>query len=289
MSLTWTALTTAPERVAAEALGAALESMPAPPTGVGVFEIEDGSGTWEIGAYFDRRPDEATLDLLAAAWGARPFAVSKLEPRDWVAQVRRELSPVEAGRFLVYGAHDAHRAPRHRIGLLVEAAMAFGTGHHATTQGCLLALDRLARRARRPRRVADVGAGTAVLAMAAAKLWRAPCVATDIDAVAAATARANVRANGVAGLVRTGAGAGFRAAALREGPRFDLIFANILARPLKRLAPDMARRTAPGGRVILSGVLTRQWRGVEAVYRAHGYRREAVLLRGDWAALTLRR
>jgi ribosomal protein L11 methyltransferase len=206
-----------------------------------------------------------------------------------VAQVRRELSPVAAGRFLVYGPHDAHRAPIHRVGLLVEAAMAFGTGHHATTQGCLVALDRLARTMRRPRRVADVGAGTAVLAMAAVKLWRRPAVASDLDAVATMTARVNARANGVAPLIRCVTGPGLRPAQLRAGPRFDLVFANILARPLRRLAPAMARRVAPGGRVILSGILVRQAKGVEAVYRAHGFRREAALAAGDWATLTLRR
>jgi ribosomal protein L11 methyltransferase len=142
---------------------------------------------------------------------------------------------------------------------------------------------------RRPRRVADVGCGTAVLAMGAAKLWRRPVVATDIDAVATATARANARANGVAPCVLTATAAGFRTPALRAGPRFDLIFANILAKPLKRLAPDMARRAAPGGRVILSGVLLRQAKGVEALYRAHGFRREATLAIGEWATLTLRR
>jgi ribosomal protein L11 methyltransferase len=286
---TWTALTTLPARPEAEALGLGLEAMPEPPTGVGVFEIEDGSGIWEVGAYFDRRPDEAALALLAAAWGARPFAVSRLEPRDWVAQVRRELSPVSAGRFLVYGSHDRDRAPIHRVGLLVEAAMAFGTGHHATTQGCLVALDRLARRMRRPRRVADVGAGTAVLGMAAAKLWRRPVVASDVDAVATMTARANARANGVAPLVRCATGPGFRPRPLREGRRFDLVLANILARPLRRLAPDMARRVPPGGRVILSGILARQAKGVEALYRAHGFRREAALTMSDWVTLTLRR
>lgn len=285
----WTALTTLDGRAPAEALGAALEEMPVAPTGVGVFEVEDGSGLWEVGAYFAERPDEVALALLAAAHGSRPFAVSKLDDRDWVAQVRRELSPVRAGRFLVYGGHDARRVDVTDIGLLVEAAMAFGTGHHATTQGCLIALDRLSRRFPRPRRVADVGCGTGVLAMAAAKLWRVPCVAADIDAVAGETARANVRANGVSPWVRTGVGAGFQPAALREGAPFDLVFANILARPLKRLAPEMRRRTVRGGAAILSGLLTRQAPGVEAVYRAWGFRREARLVIGEWTTLTLRR
>lgn len=167
--------------------------------------------------------------------------------------------------------------------------MAFGTGHHATTQGCLMALDRLARGGFRPRRVADVGAGTGVLAMAAAKLWRVRAVASDIDAVATATARANAAINGVGPLVRCATGAGFRAAALREGPAFELVFANILARPLKRLAPDMAVRVAPGGRAILSGLLDAQAPGVEAVWRGWGFSRAARLRVNGWTTLTLRR
>ncbi|TVQ56503.1 MAG: 50S ribosomal protein L11 methyltransferase [Rhodobacteraceae bacterium] len=286
---TWTALAVAPERAAAEALGAALEALSPAPTGVGVFEIEDGSGLWEVGGYFQAPPDGLALDLLSAAWGARPFVVSKLPERDWVAAVRRELSPVRAGRFVVYGEHDADRISPHLIGLRIEAAMAFGTGHHATTQGCLIALDRLSRRMTPPRRVADVGCGTGVLAMAAAKLWRRPATASDIDPVATATARANARANRMGPLVRVACAPGFRTPALREGPPFDLIFANILARPLARLAPDMARRAAPGGRVILSGILDRQAPATEAVYRAWGFRLEDRVRLAGWTALTLRR
>ena len=286
---TWTALATLPGRVAAEALAEAMEALDPAPTGVGAFEIEDGSGLWEVGGYFEAAPDEVGLALLAAAHGAGGFAVSKLPETDWVAQVRRELSPVFAGRFVVHGGHDAERVPPNLIGLRIEAAMAFGTGHHETTRGCLLALDGLARRGFRPRRVADVGCGTAVLAMAAAKLWRAPCVASDIDPVAVATARANAAANQVPREVRVAGGAGFRAAVLRERPRFDLIFANILARPLRRLAPDMAARTAPGGRIVLSGVLTRQAAGVEGVYRAWGFAPERRIRLGQWTTMAMRR
>jgi ribosomal protein L11 methyltransferase len=286
---TWTALTTAPVKAQAEALGAALESLDPAPTGVAVVEIEDGSGLWEIGGYFLRQPDGVALALLAAVHGAAPFAVSKLDDRDWVAQVRRELAPVDAGRFLVHGAHDAGRIPRNRVGLLVEAAMAFGTGHHATTRGCLVTMDRLARRGLRPRHVADVGCGTAVLAMGAARIWRRPVVASDIDPVATATARANARVNAAGPLVRVATAPGLRHALLGRGPRFDLVFANILARPLKRLAPDMARRLAPGGRVVLSGMLDRQAPGVEAVYRGWGFRRDMAFRESGWTTLALRR
>jgi ribosomal protein L11 methyltransferase len=285
----WTALTTTDARAEAEALGAALENLDPAPAGVGVFEIEDGSGRWEVGGYFAAKPDEVALMVLAMAWGAAPFAVSKLPPKDWVAHVRRELSPVRAGRIVVHGGHDDGVATPPTIGLRIEAAMAFGTGHHATTVGCLLALQELAKKHGRPRRVADIGCGTGVLAMAAAKIWRVGAVASDIDPVATDTARANAVANGVGPLLRVVTAPGFNHPALRTGPRFDLICANILARPLKRLAPMMAARCAPGGALVLSGILDRQAAGVEAVYRAHGFGRLASLRIGEWATLTLRR
>ena len=285
---TWTALTTLPGKDAAQELADAMERLSPEPTGVGVFEIEDGSGLFEVGGYFESRPDMAGLAVLAALHGAADFSVSRVEDRDWVAQVRRELHPVHAGRFTVYGAHDSHRVGPERIGLRIEAAMAFGTGHHGTTRGCLLLIDRLARIGVQPRRVADIGCGTAVLAMAAARVWRARCVATDIDPVAAATARENVRANGLTPWIVTGTATGFRHKALRDAAPFDLICANILAGPLKRLAPEIARHLAPGGRTILSGLLKDQAKGVEAVFGGHGMLCEARVVLGDWVSLMLR-
>lgn len=285
---TWTAMTTLPGGAAAEALGEALERLAPAPTGVGVFEIEDGSGRWEVGGYFEAPPDVTGLAVLAAVHGAAAFAVSQVEERDWVAQVRRELHPVHAGRFTVYGAHDAHAVGPERIGLRIEAAMAFGTGHHATTRGCLLLIDRLARAGVRPRRVADIGCGTAVLAMAAARVWRVPCTATDIDPVAASTARENVNANRLGPWITTGCGAGFRHPALRRATPVDLVCANILAGPLKRLAPEIARHLAPGGRAVLSGLLRGQAAGVEIVFRGHGMRRVDRVALGDWISLMLR-
>ncbi len=140
---TFTALTTLPGEAAALALSEAVEKMQPEPTGVGVFEIEDGSGLWEVGVYFLEPPNEGILDMLALAFGAKPFVMSELPEIDWVAKVRRELSPVEAGRFFVYGSHDADKVPAGRIALQIEATVAFGTGHHGTTLGCLRAFDRL--------------------------------------------------------------------------------------------------------------------------------------------------
>lgn len=285
--VTWTALSTLPGEDAAAALGAAMEGLDPAPTCIGALDLEDGSGLWEVGGYFCARPDEAGLALLAAVYGARPFAVSRVEDRDWVAQVRRELTPVDAGRFTIYGAHDAHRVGPHRIGLRIEAAMAFGTGHHGTTRGCLLLFEDWIRRGARPACVADLGCGTGVLAMAAAKSLRIPGVATDIDPIAVATARRNIEVNGLAPWLLTACAAGLRNPLLGRRAPYDLIFANILAAPLKRLAPDIAAHLAPGGSAILSGLLSAQAPGVEAVYRGHGLHREARVVLGDWTSLRL--
>ena len=286
---TWTALTTLSGQEAAEALAEAMERLEPAPVGVGVMEIEDGSALREVGGYFQEPPDETGLAVLAAAFDARPFVVSRVDERDWVAQVQRELTPVEAGRFVIHGAHDAHRIPPNRLGLRIEAAMAFGTGHHGSTRGCLLLLERLIRRGIRLRRVADIGCGTGVLAMAAARAWRVPVVATDIDPVAVWTARENVAANRLTPWVRVGEAPGFRRALIRGAAPYDVVFANILAAPLKRMAPEMARHLTPGGRAILSGLLRAQARGVEAIYAGHGLVREDRVDLGEWTSLTLRR
>ncbi|MEO1798489.1 MAG: 50S ribosomal protein L11 methyltransferase, partial [Pseudomonadota bacterium] len=250
---TFTALTTLTGRSEAEALGEAMERLTPEPTGVGVFEVEDGSGVWEVGGYFVEPPDAGGLDLLAAAFAAQPFVVSELPEVDWVAHVRRELAPVTAGRFFVYGSHDADKVPAGAEPLLIEAAMAFGTGHHGTTKGCLEAFDALLEGGARFERVADIGCGTAVLAMAAKRVWpEADVVASDIDAVAVEVATANLAANGMSGAVQCVEAEGFDHPAL-NGP-FDLIFANILKGPLVDLAGPMAQATAANGQVILSGL-----------------------------------
>ena len=286
---TFTALTTIAGAEAAEALGEALERLEPEPAGIGVSEVEDGSGLWEVGGYFEDRPDGAALDLLAAAFGARPFTVSELPDTDWVAKVRRELAPVEAGRFFVYGSHDADKVPEGVLSLLIEAAMAFGTGHHGTTKGCLIAFDRLLAAAPPPARVADVGAGTAVLAMAAAKAGCRDIVAGDIDPVAVEVAAANVAANGLAGRVICVEAAGFAHPAFDAVTPADLVFANILKGPLIDLAPEMARRVASGGHAILSGLLTDQGAGVAELYARHGFNQVHRDDIGDWTCLTLRR
>ncbi|RWR29596.1 50S ribosomal protein L11 methyltransferase [Sinirhodobacter populi] len=286
---TFTAFATLGDRDNADTLAELVEDLDPAPYGVGVFEIEDGSQRWEIGAYFLERPDDLVLDLLAAAHGATPFVISELPETDWVAHVKRELTPVVAGRFFVYGSHDADKVPADSVPLLIEAAMAFGTGHHGTTLGCLTALDALERAGVRAHKVADIGCGTAVLAMAAAKLWPETVLASDIDPVAVDTAAANVKANGLAGRVTCIEAAGFAHPDLLAGAPYDLIFANILKAPLISLAPDMGRHCAPGGHVILSGILNEQADEVAAAYEAQGFATVSRKEYGDWTTLAMRR
>ncbi|MDA5093367.1 50S ribosomal protein L11 methyltransferase [Aliiroseovarius sp. KMU-50] len=284
---TWTALTTLSGQDAADALGLAMETLSPEPTGIGIFEVEDNSGLWEVGGYFTEQPDHAGLALLARLHGAKDFTVSELPEIDWVAHVKRELAPVEAGQFYVHGDHDTDTLPEGKVGLLIEAAMAFGTGHHGTTLGCLRALDRLAGQGFVGENVADIGCGTAVLAMAAAKIWPNPVLASDIDEVAVDVAKANVAANGLVGRVNCVEAAGFDAPELREAAPFDLVFANILKGPLIGLAPDMGQSIRRGGYAILSGILNPQADEVISVYQQNGFNlvsRDEIV---DWTTLIL--
>lgn len=284
---TFSALTTLAGKDRADALGEALEALVPEPIGVGVIEIEDGSGLWEVGGYFDEKPDIAALALLALVHGAKDFAVSELPEVDWVAHVRRELAPVAAGRFWLYGSHDAESVPAGVEPLLVEAAMAFGTGHHGTTLGCLRALDRLITAGKTPTPVADIGCGTAVLAMAAARIWPGTVIASDIDPVAVEVAEANALANGLSGRLQCVEAAGLDHPDIAAAGPYGLIFANILKGPLIALAPDIAAALKPGGFAILSGLLNEQAAEVLAAYAAQGlaeHDREAI---GDWTTLCL--
>ncbi|WP_170465582.1 50S ribosomal protein L11 methyltransferase [Ruegeria arenilitoris] len=284
---TFTALTTLTGKKAAEGLGEAMERLEPEPTGVGVFEVEDGSGLWEVGGYFTETPDETALAVLAAAFEAKPFVVSVLPETDWVAHVRRELAPVEAGRFFVYGSHDADKLPEGRIPLLIEAAMAFGTGHHGTTLGCLKALDHLLNQGFTASKVADIGCGTAVLAMAAARVWDGDIIASDIDEVAVDVAEANLKANGMAGQVRCVEAAGFDHPELKALAPYDLIFANILKGPLVALSPEIAANLRVGGYAILSGILNEQADDVVSVYLQNGFNLDKTNQIGEWTTLIL--
>jgi ribosomal protein L11 methyltransferase len=287
---TYSALTTLPGEEAAQSLASAMERMDPEPTGVGVFEIEDGSGLWEVGAYFLEAPDQVMLEVLATAFGAKPFALSELPEVDWVAHVRRELSPVDAGRFFVFGSHDADKIPAGRVPLQIEATVAFGTGHHGTTLGCLEAFDRLLTDGWRPAKVADIGCGTAVLAMAAAAtLPDAQIIASDIDQVAVDVAEANVAINNLQGRIECLEAAGLAHRRIVAAAPYDLIFANILKGPLIELAPAISTHLATGGRAILSGLLAVQADSVTAAYVAAGLCLQSRDDIGEWSTLVLQR
>ncbi len=287
---TFTALTTLLGRDKAEALGEALEALTPEPTGVGVFELEDGSGLWEVGGYFQAPPDAAGLALLSAIHGARDFVVSELPEVDWVAKVKRELSPVEAGRFFVYGSHDADKVPTGSVPLLIEASMAFGTGHHGTTQGCLQLLEKAIGLGFAPNTVLDLGCGTAVLGMAAARVWpEARVLASDIDRVAVEVAEANVGANRLRGHVECLEAEGLDHPRIAASAPFDLIFANILKGPLIRLCPRITDALSQGGYVILSGILNEQRQEIADVYTSSGNSVVESLIIGDWSSIMLRK
>ncbi|MEO1638386.1 MAG: 50S ribosomal protein L11 methyltransferase [Pseudomonadota bacterium] len=286
---TYAALTTITGEDAAYALAEMLEDVTPKPTGVGVFEIEDGSGLWEVSAYFTERPDAGALAVLSALHKAKPFNISDVPDVDWVSKVQRELAPVIAGRFFVYGSHDADKVPADAVPLLIDASMAFGTGHHGTTKGCLEAFDHLLNEGFAGRNILDVGCGTAVLAMAAAKVLPNSVWASDIDPTAIEVAEANVQSNDLVGRVNCRVAAGFDAAEIKENGPFDLIFANILKPPLIALAPEMATNTAEGGYAILSGILNEQADEVAEVYARNRFNLVRSSSIVEWTTLMMRK
>ena len=261
-----------------------------------VFETDDpwpgGGKAWLMEAYFGWAPDEAAIRALVAAASdegtARSVTFGRTEERDWVADSLAGLKPVRAGRFLVHGRHDRSRVRANDVAIEIEAGLAFGTGHHGTTRGCLLHFDRLLKR-RRPRRVLDVGCGAGVLAIAAAKVLRRKVWLGDIDPVAVAVANANAQLNGVGALCRAVVSRGVEARTMREGEAYDLVFANILAKPLRLLAPSLAAVMSADGEAIVSGLLLADVAGVLASWRAQAFHLiERIDLEG-WASLRLRR
>ena len=286
---TYTSLTTLEGKDAANDLGVALENLDSPPYGIGVFEIEDGSGLYEVGAYFIDAPNEIELLILSTAYSAKPFVVSEVPDKDWVAEVRRELAPVEAGDFFVYGSHDSDKVPANCKPLLIEAAMAFGTGHHGTTKGCLTALDNLFKSGFIGTNVVDIGCGTAVLAMAAALCWPGKVLASDIDEIATETSKANAHANGLGDRIEVITCAGFDHPDLNASAPYDLILANILKGPLVALAPDMSKNSILGGYIILSGLLNTQADAVIDAYSDESFELVDHIKITEWSILTLRK
>ena len=253
--------------------------------------FENDSGQWEIAVHMHGAPDKARLrELVRVAAGdeaAQALRFETVSDTDWVRQSLEGLKPVRAGRFLVHGSHDRARVHANDLGIEIEAALAFGTGHHGTTRGCLTALDDLARR-RTFRRVLDIGTGTGVLAIAAAKRLRTRVVASDIDPVAVNAARNNARLNHAPHIAFIHA-PGASARAITQHKPFDLVFANILLGPLTRLAVPIRRLAARNARVVLSGLLPAHANAALAHYTAQGFRLERRIPLDGWMTLVLRR
>lgn len=252
-----------------------------------VAAFEGSEGRWTVEIHFENPPDRnAMRRLIRESGGPADVTFETIAARDWVAAGLAALKPVTAGRFTVHGLHDRPHVTADRIGIEIEAALAFGTGHHGTTRGCLLALDGIVKRIS-PRRVLDVGTGTGVLAIAAAKALRVPVLASDIDPEAVRIARENARLNGAAPFVACLCAASLGAPQFHARAPFDLVFANILLAPLKRLARPMRPLLAQGAHVVLSGLLANQEQAALAAYRPHGLTLVRRIPLGEWVTLIL--
>jgi ribosomal protein L11 methyltransferase len=256
-----------------------------------IAAFEGADGRWDVTVHFADAPDQALVrELVGNAAGegiAHAVGFDTIEAKDWVKASLEDLVPVPAGRFVVHGHHDRARVPANKIDVEIEAALAFGTGHHGTTRGCLLLLDHVLK-ARRPARVLDLGTGTGVLAIAASKALHEPVLASDIDPPSVKVARENARLNETGHWVRVIRAAGFAAPQFAAHGPFDLVLANILANPLRQLAAPMAGHLAPSAHVILSGLLTHQAPGVIAAYRARSLVPVRHLAIEGWSSLLLR-
>ena len=257
---------------------------------IAAFERPDGR--WDVTVNFAEPPDQPLVrELVANAAGrevAGHIAFDTVEAKDWVKASLEDLVPVPAGRFVVHGQHDRERIAPNKIGIEIEAALAFGTGHHGTTRGCLLLLDHVLK-AWHPRRLLDLGTGTGVLAIAAARALHEKVLASDIDPLSVQVAGENARLNVSGHLVQAIRASGFSAPQFADAAPFDLVLANILANPLRQLAGPMARHLAPSALVILSGLLTHQAPGVIAAYRARGLVPVRHLRIEGWSSLLLRK
>jgi ribosomal protein L11 methyltransferase len=274
-------------RLDAEAAAAAIDADPAlEGVAYSIIEEDEARGLWRLDLF--PASDDVTDALVRklSDWPTLRVASAPLADADWLALALSGLPPVRAGRFFIYGAHDAGRVPANAVALRIEAGGAFGTGHHGTTLGCLVAIDALGKQ-RRFARVLDVGTGTGVLAIAAARAGAHIVVGADIDSSSVRIAVENAALNRAR--ARFIIADGLAHPAIAAAAPYDLVFANILARTLVRLAPAIVRATAPGGLVILSGLLRGQERNVRAAYLARGLRLLRRIHQDAWATLVMRR
>ena len=271
---------------AAQALATSLEgNFLLDPLAIIINETDEAEGLWEVVLYFGSEAEAGEARTIAELGNG---LLAPVPQQDWVRQSLEGLAPVTAGRFFIHGSHDRHRRRPGGIALEIDAGMAFGTGHHGTTEGCLLALDHILKR-RTPQAILDVGCGTGVLAIAAAKATGRPALASDIDPEAVRVTLGNAALNGVKPLVSTFVAAGLSHPRIAAAAPYDLIFANILARPLVALSTGLSRALAAGGELILSGLTLEQMRWIEATYQSRGLALEARICRGNWASLVFTR
>lgn len=264
------------------------ESFDPAETAVAAFEAPDL--TWLVEVYFRDPPDQAAVTELIAVAAGEPVDVTfdAFAEKDWVQASLDGLAPVPAGRFTIHGSHDRDKVPNNTIAIEIEAALAFGTGHHGTTRGCLLALDALLK-TRSPRRPIDIGTGTGVLAIAAARVLKRRVIASDIDPVAIATARNNIRFNKAAAYITPVVARGTTNRTIVSNGPYDLVFANILVGPLVRLAAPIGRLLAPRATVILSGLLHAHANAALSAYRQQGLYLVRRYRIDEWTTLVLRR
>ncbi|MDM9644631.1 50S ribosomal protein L11 methyltransferase [Rhizobium sp. S163] len=259
---------------------------------IATTEIDEKKNIWEASVYMMREDeDDVRVRVEAALSEAFPeMSVQRevIPDVDWVAKSLEGLKPVRAGRFLVHGSHDRDKVRSGDIAIEIDAGQAFGTGHHGTTAGCLEVIDRVVR-SRRVRNALDLGTGSGVLAIAVRKLKNIPVLATDIDPIATRVAAENVRRNGIASGIVTETAPGFHSTAFSNHGPFDLIIANILARPLIKMAPQLVTHLAPGGSVILSGILASQRWKVLAAYNGAHLRHVRTIWRNGWVTIHLDR
>lgn len=253
------------------------------PLAVTINETDEAKNLWEMVAYFE---DESEAREARHLLQLSTSIISALPDTDWVRRSLEGLAPVVAGRFFLHGSHDRERRRFGGIPLEIDAGTAFGTGHHGTTAGCLMALDAILKR-QNPRRILDLGCGTGVLAIAAARATKNKALATDIDPEAVRVTQLNAALNGVAPLIAAAPAPGLKHSKIAGAAPYDLIFANILARPLIDLAQGLTSILAPGGNLILSGLTVDQIRWVSAAYRDRGLIHTQTLRRENWATLTL--
>lgn len=282
------AITTVKGQELAEKVQTVLERMERPPEATVIVEIDEGSDLWEVGGYFSQSPDEIALALLAQAFDMGEFVVSEIAAANWQAEVIRKLPPVEVGRFLVYSRHHKVIPQREVYPLKIDASLAFGTGHHATTQMCLAIIDALHLDGFKVTRAADIGCGTGILALAMASLWKCQVDCSDNDPTAIETLSYNVRVNEMVALISARVGEGAPAGYF-PARQYDLVAANILSGPLMELAPDLKRLLCPEGRLILSGLTQEQADEVCSVYERHQLNPIKERQQGIWSSLVFTR